>query len=120
LLSLHHAEGFPWAFHGLAFHFVHDICTTEVLAAQRFFRCANLSSAAQLSFSRGSQSATCNKAVVLFSGEGDYLRMIVNIGCDGDLTAFNVRQLYPLRFQLSLDGFPCVISRKGHNSSVAA
>jgi hypothetical protein len=89
LLSLHHAEGFPWAFHGLAFHFVHDICTTEVLAAQRFFRCANLSSAAQLSFSRGSQSATCNKAVVLFSGEGDYLRMIVNvfIGCDGDLTA---------------------------------
>jgi hypothetical protein len=27
--------------------------------------------------------------VVLFSGEGDYLRMIVNIfiGCDGDLTA---------------------------------
>jgi hypothetical protein len=71
------------------FHFVHDICTTEVLAAQRFFRCANLSSAAQLSFSRGSQSATCNKAVVLFSGEGDYLRMIVNvfIGCDGDLTA---------------------------------
>ena len=30
------------AFHGLAFHFIHDICTTEVLAAQRFFRCANL------------------------------------------------------------------------------
>jgi hypothetical protein len=71
-------------------------------------------------FLGGSQSATCNKTVVLFSGEGDYLRMIVNIGCDGDLTAFNVRQLYPLRFQLSLDGFPCVISRKGHNSSVAA
>jgi len=35
------------------------------------------------------------------------------------ISQLNVRQLYPLRFQLSLDGFPCVISRKGHNTSVA-
>ena len=97
LFNLHHAEGFPWAIYGLAFHFVHDICTAKVLATQHFFRCANLSSAAQFLLSWGSQIATCNETVVVLSGEGDDLRMIVNvsIGCDGDLTGLNMRQLDP-------------------------
>jgi hypothetical protein len=52
--------------------------------------------------------------VVLLSGEGDYLGVILDvfIRSDGDLTAFNMRQLDPLRVQLSLDGFPCVPSRQ--------
>ena len=81
------------ASHGLAFHFVHDICTTKALAAQGFRRRANLLSAAQFLLPRGSQSATCNKPVVVLSGEGDDLRMFVNvfIRSDGDLTAFNMR-----------------------------
>ena len=104
-----------------ALNFVHDICTTEVLADQRFFRCANLLSAAQLSFSWGSQLATCNKTAVLFSGEGDDLGVIldVSIGCDGDLTAFDMCKLDALRVQLSLDDLPCLISGKGHDSSIA-
>ena len=41
---------FLGASHGLAFHFVHDICTTEALAIQGFRRRANLLSAAQFFF----------------------------------------------------------------------
>jgi hypothetical protein len=59
--------------------------------------------------------------VVLLSGEGDYLGVILDvfIPSDGDLTAFNMRQFDPLRVQLSLDDLPCLISGKGHDSSIA-
>ena len=89
----------------IAFHFVHDICTTKVLAIQRFFRCANLLSPAQFLLPWWSQLATCNETVVLLSGEGDDLGVIVNvlIGCDGDLAAFDRLKLDPLRIQLPLD-----------------
>jgi hypothetical protein len=74
-------------------HFVHDICTTEVPVAQGFRRRANLLSAARFLFSWWSQLATCNETVVLLSGEGDYLGVILDvfIRSDGDLTAFNMR-----------------------------
>ena len=97
----------------MAFHFVHDICTAKALAIQHFFRCANLSSAAQFLLSWGFQSATCNETVVLLSGEGDDLGMIfdVFISCDSDLASLYMRQLYPFRIQLPLDHLPCLISR---------
>jgi hypothetical protein len=68
---------------------------------------------------RGFQYASLNKIVILFSGEGDDLGMIVNvsIGSDGDLTAFEMCKLDALRVQLSLDDLPCLISSKGHNSA---
>ena len=67
-----------------------------------FFRRANLLTPAQFLLSWWSQLATCNETVVLLSGEGDYLRVIVNvsIGSDGDLAAFNRLKLDPLRIQL--------------------
>ncbi|MGB7454800.1 MAG: hypothetical protein WBM51_03865, partial [Pseudolabrys sp.] len=82
-------------------------------AAQGFRRRANLLSAAQFLLPRGSQSATCNKPVVVLSGEGDDLRMFVDvfIRSDGDLPAFNVRKLDAFRIQLPLNLFPCLISR---------
>ena len=52
--------------------------------------------------------------MITFSGEGDYLWVIVNVLVRG----FVMRQLEALRFQFSLDGFPCLISRKGHDRSV--
>ena len=53
----------------------------------------------------GRRSATCNETVVLLSGEGDDLGMIFNvaIGCDGDLTAFDMCKLDAFRIQLPLD-----------------
>ena len=105
--------------YGIALHFVHDIRTAKVLATQHFFRCANLSSAAQFLLPWWSQIPTCNETVVLLSGEGDDLGVIfdVAIGCDGDLTAFDMCQLYAFRIQLSLDDLSRLISSKGHNSA---
>ena len=59
--------------------------------------------------------------MVLLSGEGDDLGMVVDVSvsCAGDLTAFDRCELDALRFQLSLDGFPRMLSRKGHDSSIA-
>jgi hypothetical protein len=111
---------FPWTTNVIAFRCAHNICTTEVLAIQHFFRCANLLSGAQFLLSRGFQLATCNETVVLLSGEGDDLRMLVNvsIGSDGDLPAFNRLKLDPLRVQLPLDRLPCVPACECHNSAV--
>jgi hypothetical protein len=88
----------------------HDICATEALAIQHFFRRANLSSAAQFLLPWGSQIPTCNETVVVLSGEGDDLGVIVNvfIRSDSDLAAFDMRKLYPFRIKLPLNLFPCV------------
>jgi hypothetical protein len=58
--------------------------------------------------------------VVLLSGEGDDLGMIVNVlvSRSGNLTSLYMRQLDPFGVQLPLNYLPCLISSKGHNSSV--
>jgi hypothetical protein len=62
----------------------------------------------------GSQSPACNKTAITFRGKRYDLGMIddVLISRSSNLTGFDRRKLDPLAFQLSLDGFFCVVSAR--------